>query len=292
MFTQLFGGYLLNNQVVNAQQLCDAMQAASQLRPKLGVLAINAGYLTAQQVEECHSLQSTMNMRMGDIAVNKGYITKEQVEELLASQKNGYLALGQALIDEGVLTAAEFEKQLNSYKASSAVSEAEIDESGKSRRAVLDEYCNISDEDCAVGVDDYMVLLFDNIVRFIGNEFSVLQPEKAEYVNCECFVTQTISGTNTWETAICADKAEFEAIAAKYAQEELDGNQEYIEASIGEFLNLNNGLFAVNLSQQKGEECDLQPQQTLQGAYKAGIKSYIIPIQFTFGIVRFVVSVE
>lgn len=293
MFTQLFGGYLLNNHVVTAQQLSGAMQAAAQLRPKLGVLAINAGYLTAQQVEECHSLQAAMDMRMGDIAVSKGYITKEQVETLLSSQKNGYLALGQALIDAGVLSAAEFEKQLNKYKAASSIPETDIEENGKASRAAITEYYGISAEDCFDGVDDYIVLLFNNIVRFIGNEFSMLAPEKSENISCDCFVSQTITGgSSNWETAVCADKAAFEQFANKYAQEDLNGEQEYIDASLGEFLNLNNGLFAVNLSQQKGEERDLQPQQTVQGAYTAKGSSYIIPVQFTFGIVRFTVCVK
>lgn len=102
MFTQFFGNYLLNQKLVTPEQLVDALQEKQNTRMKLGVLAINAGYMTASQVERVHELQSKMDKRIGDIAVELGYMTEDQVMELLHAQPLGYLLLGQALVDKGI----------------------------------------------------------------------------------------------------------------------------------------------------------------------------------------------
>ena len=47
MYTQLFGGYLLNHGILTTAQLAAVMDQAKETRVKLGVLAINAGYMTA-----------------------------------------------------------------------------------------------------------------------------------------------------------------------------------------------------------------------------------------------------
>lgn len=116
MFTQFFGSFLLNRKIVSPANLRVALEKKDTTRVKLGVLAINAGYMTAKQVDAVHKKQATVDKRIGDIAVDMGYLTEAQVEELLSSQKTGCLLLGQALVDMGCLTNEEFETVLNDYK--------------------------------------------------------------------------------------------------------------------------------------------------------------------------------
>ena len=54
MFTQFFGNYLLNQNLVSPEHLAEALQQQSKTRMKLGVLAINEGLLSAEQVEKAH----------------------------------------------------------------------------------------------------------------------------------------------------------------------------------------------------------------------------------------------
>ena len=112
MFTQFFGSYLLNKKIVSPANLRLALEKKDSTRVKLGVLAINAGYMTSKQVDAVHRKQATVDKRIGDIAVEMGYLTEAQVEELLSSQKTGCLLLGQALVDMGCLTNEEFEMVL------------------------------------------------------------------------------------------------------------------------------------------------------------------------------------
>lgn len=55
MFTQLFGSYLLNKKYVTRDQLKAALDFQKSLHVKLGVMAINAGYMASEQVNEIFS---------------------------------------------------------------------------------------------------------------------------------------------------------------------------------------------------------------------------------------------
>jgi hypothetical protein len=45
MFAQYFGQFLLNRSIVTASELDQALSAQAETRVKLGVLAINKGYM-------------------------------------------------------------------------------------------------------------------------------------------------------------------------------------------------------------------------------------------------------
>ncbi len=293
MFTQFFGSYLLNNRLVTGEQLNKALELQSKVHVKLGVLAINAGYLTAQQVDELHCLQAIRDMRIGDLAVASGYITIQQVEELLSAQKPGYLTLGQALVDSGAMTNEQFGAALESYKASSRMTETEFsDEKLAAARQVISDFYQLDRAQMTDLFADYISLLFKNIIRFIGDDFTLLPAEEPQ----ACFAVrqlaaQLVRGDVTLFTALEAQENTFVAFASRYAQEELYENNEYTQASAGEFLNLHNGLFAVNVSNTTTLELDLNPQQILSGKTLHGFESgFIIPIGFPFGTVRFLLS--
>ena len=52
MFTQLFGSYLLNKKLITAEQLKDALDYQKTVHLKLGVMAVNSGFMTAENVNE------------------------------------------------------------------------------------------------------------------------------------------------------------------------------------------------------------------------------------------------
>ena len=57
MFTQLFGNYLINKNIVTPAQLSEAIKVKNTTRLKLGVLAINAEYMNSTQVEEVSNVK-------------------------------------------------------------------------------------------------------------------------------------------------------------------------------------------------------------------------------------------
>lgn len=87
MFTQFFGSFLLNRKIVSPANLRVALEKKDTTRVKLGVLAINAGYMTAKQVDAVHKKQATVDKRIGDIAVDMGYLTERKSKSFFRARR-------------------------------------------------------------------------------------------------------------------------------------------------------------------------------------------------------------
>ncbi len=292
MFTQFFGNYLLNKGLVTAAQLSDALSIQKQTRLKLGVLAINAGYMTPEQVERVHAEQQRADKRMGDIAVEMGYLTEAQVDELLHAQGAAHLQLGQALVDSGVMTNASFADALNSYKAENSLTDVDFsDKSGTKINELISGFYRFDGEPEKELLCEYTVLLFKNIVRFIGDDFTPLTPEKLPSVKLEFSAVQDMTGALHCTTAIEGSEQAYINFGSRYAGERLTDADEMTDASNGEFLNLHNGIFCVNVSNFKDMEITLTPQQYIRSGSIAKTV-YRIPLVFPFGTINFLLAVN
>ena len=291
MFTQLFGHYLLNKKLVTSAQLEQALEAKSKTKAKLGTLAIDAGYMTAEQVEAVHEQQKKIDKRIGDIAVEMGYLTYEQVDELLSKQKNSNIVLGQTLIDLGFMTNQQFQDALAEYKANAAISDEENEENDENLADDISDIFNLEGLEDKEFYVDYILLLIRNIIRFIGDDFAFAGCSSKPAIKCQCLCSQEITGQISAYTAIGCDERAFCEIASRYANEKITSADEYAEACVGEFLNLQNGLLSVNVSNTKNIELSLTPQIS---CYDANIvregSGIVITFAFSFGAVDFVIS--
>lgn len=292
MFTQFFGNYLFHKKLVSSEQLSEALEAQKNTKVKLGVLAINAGLMTAHQVDEVHAEQMRVDKRFGDIAVSKGYITEEKVNELLKTQQTGHLLLGQALVDKGYMTNMQFSEALTAYKQENSLCDSDFTDSqnGKIEQVIKSFYHfdNMANSDL---LTEYVSLLFKNIIRFIGDDFSPMDPEKTSDFHAEWIAYQKITGDHFECTAaVSSNNKAFIGFAERYANEHLTVNDEFTQACIGEFLNLHNGLFTVNISNDRQMELNLIPQTVAeQSAIYNADDILTIPVFFPFGIVRFLI---
>lgn len=285
MFTQLFGHYLLNKNYITTEQLRKALEAKSETRVKLGALAIDAGYMTAAQVEKVHEAQKRLDKRIGDLAVEMGFLTSEQVDELLSKQKTANIVIGQTLIDLGYMTNAEFEKALAEYKVSAGFTTEENDDSISENITAVFGLDDLNNKDFYV---HYLLLFIRNLVRFIGDDFAFAECTRNPELKSEYLCSQDIEGGISAYTAIGCDKEAFYALASRYAGEAMDSD-EFAEACTGEFLNLQNGLFAVNVSNAENNELDLTPQVAEKNVtinIDDGIK---IALTFSFGTVNIII---
>lgn len=290
MFTQFFGNYLLNKGLVPADKLSEALSAQSRTRPKLGVLAINAGYMTARQVALVHARQQQTDKRMGDLAVEMGFMTDEQVSELLSVQGEGHLKLGQALIDSGVMTNESFAEALNAYKEENSLTDVDFSEdSGEKIDGIISRFYSFPV--CTNGefLQEYITLLFKNIIRFIGSDFTPMTPARAARNELRFAALQKTSGAFNATTAIECDEAAYICFASRYADETLTEADEMADASNGEFLNLHNGLFCVNMSNDMGQVVELSPQEYRRNGC---LDEFVlrIPLIFPFGTVNFLIA--
>lgn len=290
MFTQFFGNYLLHKQLVSPDHLSEVLQSMKTTRLKLGVLAINAGLMTAQQVEKAHEEQQRVDKRIGDVMVDLGFLTKDQVESLLKTQPAGHLLLGQALVDNGYMTTTQFERALNDYKAENSISDADFSNTGdEAVKNLVKRFYNFSTANSAY-MTGYVSLLFKNLIRFIGDDFTPMDACAVSGVLSDC-VVQRMNGGLSAITVIDADASTMVEFASRFAKEELSEIDEYTQACVSEFINLHNGLFAVNMSNDNGIELKLEPQCYYDNMDISELSNAcVIPVCFSFGTVRFIVS--
>lgn len=293
MFTQFFGNYLFNEKLVTKQQLIEALEMQKFARAKLGVLAINAGYMTAAQVDEVHAEQQRMDKRFGDIAVEKGYMTESQVDTLLSNQKQAHLVIGQALVDKGYLTNEQFANALAKYKENNLIEERDFtdDQNRKIDTIIRNFYIfNTFDSDVEF-FTEYTSLVFKNIIRFIGDDFIPLAPEATTSYKAEKISCQMVNGKGEVFTAIEGPENAMIEFAKRYSHEEIDSFDELARESVAEFLNLHNGLFTVNMSNNKQIELQLEPQISKEGVELSTKGSmFTMPICFPFGTVSVIIS--
>lgn len=288
MYTQLFGHYLLNNKIIDADELSAALTAMTRIKPKLGAIAIDAGYMTAVQVDEVHEAQHTVDKRFGDLAVEKGFLTEDQTFELLARQKNSNLVLGQALIDFGFITNQQFENALSDYKRRTSLIDGKDDEERMEKEMIqvlgID---NMPDSDFYA---EYILLFIRNLIRFLGDDFSFAGVSRNVTVSMNYASCQELTGEISAKVALGGTERGFIGIAARYAGENLVETDGYTKACVGELLNLQNGLFAVNASNDKGIELELTPQTSeeklMMNIPENGIA---VTLSFSFGEIKIAV---
>lgn len=86
MFGQLFGKYLVKENILDEETLNKILSAQLQIRVKLGVIAVADKLLTTEQADEINRIQQQEDKRFGDIAIEKGWLTDAQISELLENR--------------------------------------------------------------------------------------------------------------------------------------------------------------------------------------------------------------
>ena len=288
MYTQLFGHYLLNNGIIGADELHAALTALTRIKVKLGAAALDAGYMTAEQVEDIHELQHTVDKRFGTLAVEQGYLNEEQARSLLSRQKSSNLLLGQALIDFGFITNKQFEDAINDYKRKASLIHGESEEERMENEMI--GILGISDMPDRDFYAEYVLLFIRNLIRFLGDDFSLSGVSRNVTVSMNYASTQEITGPISASVALGGTEHGFIGIAARYSGEDLHETDGYTKACVGELLNLQNGLFAVNMSNSKNVELDLLPQESYE-KYMVNIpeNGICVSLSFSFGDIKIAV---
>jgi len=281
MFAQYFGQFLLNRKIVSAFELKQAMSAQKETRVRLGVLAINHGYLTAEQVETIHQAQTRMDKRFGEMAIDLGLLTNEQLTSMLSMQQPAHLVLGQVLIDQGIMNYERFEQALQQYKVENSLSSEQFESIISGNIDGLVEMIlakgGLSGN---IEVIKYITLFAKNMIRFIDNQ-TVLELTTAKADGYDWVIQQDLMDGHGHSclTAIGGTEASVLKLASIYAHEAIDEPGEMMEASIGEFLNLHNGIYLVNAS-NNGTELQMAPQSVVKGNEHSTINNMAAIVHF------------
>lgn len=294
MYAQFFGNYLLSRNIVTSEQLIQAMQKKSSTQIRLGTLAIHAGYMTASEVDRVVILQTHQDKRFGEICVSEGYLTESQVTELLQKQKPDFLLLGQALVEDGVFDIKELQNLIIDYQ-----SENELDSFGYSSETLdaidrmIENFFVLAERQLSQHEVSFFRLLLNNLVRFIGDDFTLVSPILCpEYPTNYC-VSQKVIGN--FCSSLYLDMPEDTCIefASRYVGDTFTEFDEYVQASLEDFLNLHNGLFTVNMSNDFSIELSLEPPMVEHDDLLTfHAETYMIPIVYPFGTLYFIVELH
>lgn len=290
MFAQFFGNYLLNKKAVTPEQLNEAMSKLKSTRLKLGTLAIHEGLMTAAEVDEIVYLQSREDKRFGELAIARNYLTDEQVEDLLHVQRPDYLLLGQNLVDMGVLTNQKFQDLLLDYQNEAEIYDMDI-ESQADFEQLIKKFMLVSEQPVSDEMITYLKLFLNDLVRFIGEDFTPMAPVPASEYPVNFAIRQKIRGDFNADTYIDMPRETAVAFASRFASMEFNEFNEYVQAAIEDFLNLHNGLFGVNISNLRSLEVSLDPPAAFEeDLIELNANSFVIPFNFTFGCIHLIVA--
>lgn len=294
MYTQFFGNFLLQRNIVTPEQLIAAINQEGTSHIKLGTLAMYHNLMTANEIDDVVVAQTHEDKQFGELAVERNYLTEDQVNHLLSEQSPEYLLLGQVLIEQGIISNADLEDLIIDYESEHEIYDLDIQVDQKEQvTRLIRHYFKLGDLENSEVYESYLTLLFNNLIRFIGADFTPMTPILCEEFATQFGISQQINGKYNIVTGIdmsCDMAIEF---ASRYAMDSFDEFDEYVQASLEDFLNLHNGLFTVNMSNNYSVEMQLSPPQTHEEDLidlRPDAVSYLFPVLYPFGTVNFLLS--
>lgn len=292
MFSQFFGNYLHKRGCITLEQMRDVLALQDSVRVKLGVLAIDAGYMNAAQVEQVHSLQSTMDKRFGEIAIDLGWLDEEKLSILLGQQNKRHLFISQALIDKGIMTFDEFETFIEDYKKDSGLSPKEFEAlKANDIDTITQTLLHMPDLGESNMYVEYFGLFVRNLVRFIDDHILLEEARKVQLEEFDCLIHQEIDGRYKIFTGFAGTELGMAEFAARFAKMTVSGMDEVARDSLGEFMNVHNGLYLSKLSNEWVELELVPPEYKHSGSLKSVGAVYKIPFALPFGQFNFFIGV-
>ena len=294
MYTQFFGNYLFSNGYVTKEQLLPALLRQPHEVVRVSTLALYAGYMSAQEIEYIIHIQKEKGRKFSELAMEEGLLTQKQVLELINTKAPDFLMLGQTLIDDGAFTYMEFENILTDYRSQHEFLEMELDEENKNDiQLLIDSFSLIAEAEIPAFGKSYLELLFNNFVHYIGTDFTALPASTCSEFAAEYCVGQSILGDYVVNTYLAMDEASAIAFAGRYSNEIFDRYDEYVAASLEDFLNLHNGLFIVNASNERSNELHIgtiSHQDDMIIDFEDH-PAFLFSIYYPFGMVHFIMEV-
>jgi hypothetical protein len=177
MFSQLFGKYLIESDIISEEQYEDILAKVEKTRAKLGLIAVSEGILTKEKAERINILQTQKDARFGDIAVEEGYITKEQLDMILSKQASPYIKFIQVLEEVTGIKQDKIELYIEDFRKSIGFTFEEL-ESLKSED--IDSIVPMFAYAANPYVTRIAALALRNITRFVTDNYYI---GKIEHVN-------------------------------------------------------------------------------------------------------------
>lgn len=256
MFANIFGNYLVKKNIITEDEFVTIKMQLDRTRVKLGLIAVSEKLMTEEQAEEVNQKQMQQDRKFGDIAVSMGYLSQVQVERLLALQGNHYIRFCQSAIDKGILTLEQIEGALDYYKKENGFTFADMEaiKSGDVDRILPLFLPELPDGPLI----DLMSVTFRCINRLASDDISLKRGYTTSNYKTGAVAMQEVIGDYKVVNAFSGDDKGILAIAEAFAKQFFDAVNVSALDSVGEFINICDGLFATTMS-DKGMDLNLMP---------------------------------
>ncbi len=275
MFSQLFGAFLIEKNVITKDVMDSILDEQAGARVKLGTSAVASGYLTKEQAEEINHLQTQQDKRFGDIAIEKGYLTVYQLGELLDQQENSFMKFLQILTEKNCISVGEIDTYLSEFQTSKGFSEQDMKALKKDD---IDAIVPVFAFAAKPFVTDLTALVLRNITRFVTTDFYIDRIRRVENYAYHSIAGQKMTGDYQIYLAFAGEKDSegMLALASGYTKEKINKMDGSAYDAIGEFSNICCGLFASDLS-EKEIDVDMEAPFAYENQEIRG-RGYVIPI--------------
>ena len=276
MFTNIFGNYLVRKKIITADEFLSIKMDIDKTRVKLGLIAVSEKMMTEKQADEINLKQQIMDRKFGDIAVSMGYLSKMQVERLLNLQGNEYMRFCQSAVDKELMTLEQIEGALDYYKKENGFTFADME---AIKSGDVDRILPLFLPDVPSGpLTDLLAVTFRCINRLASDDISIKRGYTTTSYRTGAVAMQEIVGDYNVVTAFSGDDKGILAIAEAFAKQFFDEVDINALDSVGEFINISDGLFATAKSQE-GMELNLMPPKLSKDPVEiSGSKIVVIPI--------------
>lgn len=292
MFGVFLGQFLLNEGVLSTNELNRLLEISKSTKVKIGVLAINSGLMTADNVNKVNMLQGRVDKKLGEIAIEEGYLTETELDMLLNVQFSEHLKLTQTLIDEKICTYDEVENYLAAYKSKYSLNDDQFEDLRNGKvKTIIDTYLKFDNEPFADLFKEYISLFYKSVTRFIDSVVRVEEVNLVDSNQYDFIVKQEIIGPKRIYTAFAGETDSMIKFSSRFADETFNSLDDYAQDTLGEFLNLANGLYLVNLSDY-GVDLNLSIQSLAKNYIVDTNKVYAIPFYLSFGKIDLLLSLN
>ncbi len=114
-FSEEFARYLVDHDLITAEQAVVALDLVRAGTPPIGRLALKRGWLDMKQVFAVLSEQAESGLRFGEQAIFMGCLERDQLETLLAEQREVRPGLCAVLYEQGTLTKRALQQHRRSF---------------------------------------------------------------------------------------------------------------------------------------------------------------------------------
>lgn len=273
MFSQLFGKYLVEKEVLSKDSFNEVLKTQLATRAKLGTIAVAEGILSEEDADRINRLQMQEDKFFGDIALEEGLLTEKQVEDLLRKQGSPYMQFLEALLEKGGVSVSSVDSYLNQFQKQKGFTQEDMK---ALKNDDIDSIVPIFAFSSKPFVTDIVSLMLRNIVRFASTDTYLERITHVENFSYQLMAGQKLVGEHTIYIGIAAEEKAFLNLASKTANENYKEPIGEVFDAVGEFVNCTAGLLASELS-KKGVNVDMTPVFAYRNQEAIG-NAYIVPI--------------